>query len=969
MRETLVRIAACVAVAMLSADVVYAAKTPSKQARAEQHPGGRSKVFHIDCGLRLPGGNPPWRAEHDHAIMADGYSYTVAGNAFNDSSKPAWNCWFFSDRGSITIRCPKGIEGTLYLHFLDMNDAGRAQTVTVCGRYTDAIERFFAPAGKWRRYELKKADTAGGKIVIEIVCNAGGNAVISRIDFVPSGMKDALLPEEKPRVPYAAPPPRDFKGLVESDWRRQEQIKGRSPGCRAAVADALSRGTALLADLRQLGAKEAADAAAVQLARCKSRHDELVKKENDRQNVAAQWNDLYLQTRWTIRRAAFANPLLHDGEGLLFVRRHHATFNHQCARRRSRYCRLGGEICLLKNIGPEGPGEIASLSSGKFPAGLFGRPDVSFDGKRIVFGYAAADVKDTKEPAAVLHPGQNSIGNGTYFQVWEMALDGKTPPRQITRGKSRREESTDPIYLPDGRIAFMSPRAGGMVQCGDWAWADCMFTVKPGGSDVRQITWSKEGEWDPSLMDDGSIVFTRWEYVMRFWRPTQLIWSVRPDGTNPRVIGGYLVGERNYARCRQIPGTNKIVCVESHHHNDGSGNILIVDLRHGRDTADGETTLVAGSGDCPFPLNENHFLISYDPRGTGAKDNRRAGQVALYLADTHGNLELIHRDGTMSAMYPTLLRKRPLPPVVAEVRPGQTPQHGEFFVQNVHAGLPKSMHGKARYLRVVQAHQRHIHTSPCNIWVGMGGFETKKVLGTVPVRPDGSAYFRVPAGAAVFFSVLDENHQALHTMRMTTDVKPGETVSCVGCHEPMTRSPAAASTPLAMKHPASKIEPPPWGVQSFGFPKLVQPILDKHCTKCHDGDKTKDKGSEKSFDLRAGAAKPEVYIPNVWTAVGESYKRHYTYPSYWTLLKYVKYADIHQYHTPPGSWGSRVSPLTKLLDEGHKKVQLSDAERRTFNAWIDCNVPYLDDFRKFAVDPEIRKTASDRVKRPYDDRQ
>ncbi len=82
------------------------------------------------------------------------------------------------------------------------------------------------------------------------------------------------------------------------------------------------------------------------------------------------------------------------------------------------------------------------------------------------------------------------------------------------------------------------------------------------------------------------------------------------------------------------------------------------------------------------------------------------------------------------------------------------------------------------------------------------------------------------------------------------------------------------------------------------------------------------------------------------------------YQSYWALLPHVKYADMHKYDTPPGSWGSRVSPLMQLLSKGHKDVKLSPAEWRLLTAWIDSNVPYLDDYRKFAVDPEIRASVN-----------
>ena len=666
---------------------------------------------------------------------------------------------------------------------------------------------------------------------------------------------------------------------------------------------------------------------------------------------------LYYEARWAVRNLAFQNPLLHTNDGILFVRRFHPTRNHQCSRRRSRYNKLGGDICVLKHIRADAPAEIVSLTEGKFPDGVFARPDISFDGKRMVFGFAASDITEPRKniPENYLNRTYfESLGNGTYFQVWEMGLNKHGPsPRQITRATCLQQESTDPIYLPSDRIAFMSPRAGGLVQCGDWAWADCMYSMNPDGTDVRQITLAKEGEWDPSLMDDGTIMFTRWEYVMRFWRPTQLIWNARPDGSNPHVIGGFLTRERNYAMCRQIPGTSKVVCVEAHHHNDGSGNILTVDLKHGRDSQAGHAVLVRGSGDCPYPLSETYFLLSYDPYGHGNPDARTAREVGLYLADSFGNLELIYRDESMSAMFPMPIRARKRPPVLPSIVPDPDEEGGVFFIQNVNKGLPASMQGKARYLRIVEVHERHIRTIPCNLWSGIGGFETKTVLGTVPIEKDGSASFRVPSGKAVFFSVLDENYQGLHTMRMTVDIKRGERMGCVGCHEPAHSAPPRNNTTLAARRAPSDIQAPPWGIQTFGFPKLVQPILNRHCIQCHDGTGEEGRG----FDLRAGTEEAEAFVPDVYTIVDEGYRACYKYNAYWALQPHIKAAHIHEYLTPPGTWGSRVSPLMKHLGAGHKEVKLSQTEWRTLCAWIDCNLPYLDDWRKYAVDPEIRKLA------------
>ncbi len=934
--------------------LLLAPATRAEEASKFQPPKGYYQVAEDDCGTK----------DQTHVVVGKSWVYPTT----MVQAPQQYRTIVFDNNACIFRYLKPNPKASYKVDVVYLDNGGRVQRLEANGKQVHGDLKLPVKRPGRFVYDIPKAAYADGKkLDLKFIRVAGANALVCYVRIWSTDKTPLAGPSPAKRAahkPTSAKLPWGITDPIEQDWVSQDRLARASVQAVVACVDKhLRRGERIMADLRQLDAKRlATDTEALRKA-TRSRDALLAAKNID----AEAWKKVYLATRWAIRRLAFKNPLLHDGNGLLFVRRYHPTRTHQCSRRRSRYNKLGGEICILKEIRPDGNGQIVSITKGKFPNGMFSRPDISFDGKRILFGFAAADVTEPtkKLPNNYLNKCYyQSLGNGTYFQVWEMALAEDGPaPRQITKAKRLREESTDPIYLPSGRIAFMSPRAGGFVQCGDWAWADCMFTMRPDGTDIRQTTLAKEGEWDPSLMDDGTIMFTRWEYVMRFWRPTQLIWNARPDGTNPRVIAGFLTRERNYAMSRQIPGTSKVVCVEAHHHNDGSGNILIVDLKYGRDNKAGHEVLVRGSADCPYPLGGRstrpgagkYFLVSYDPSGHGASDNRAAGEVGIYLADVYGTLELIYRDPTMSAMFPMLIRPRHKPPVIPEVAPKASQTGGVFVMQNVDKGLPESMHGKARYLQIVEAHERRIRTIPCNLWSGIGGFETKTVLGTVPIEADGSASFRVPAGKAVFFSVLDEKFQALHTMRMTTDIKRGERMGCVGCHEPVGTTPSSSGASLASRRAPSEIKPPPWGVQTFGFPKLVQPILDKHCIKCHDG--AKDKGKDKGPDLRAGSKEAEVFVPNVYTIKGEGYKKFYKYNSYWNLLKYIKRADINQYSTPPGTWGSRVSPLMKHLSKGHKKVKLSQAEWRTLCAWIDCNVPYLDDWRKYSVDPEVRKMA------------
>ncbi|NQT51677.1 hypothetical protein HQ576_06495, partial [bacterium] len=169
----------------------------------------------------------------------------------------------------------------------------------------------------------------------------------------------------------------------------------------------------------------------------------------------------------------------------------------------------------------------------------------------------------------------------------------------------------------------------------------------------------------------------------------------------------------------------------------------------------------------------------------------------------------------------------------------------------------------------------------------------------------------------------------------TTDAKPGEQTGCIGCHEPMAEAPAATeAAPRAALRAPSDIEPPPWGVRPMSYSQLVQPVLDRHCTRCHDG----SKGTDKSFDLTARHTKPFMNM-----AIPLSYHH---------LRRYVRHAPIHAYFKPPLSFGSRVSPLMQALAKGHFGVKLSPAEWRVLCAWIDCNAPYLDDYGAVAVKPQ-----------------
>ena len=919
-------------------------------AKPSDAPGGISRVLHVQCGRLCPGGALAWDPSLDDSVVAEGYGYSVQGKTYHGAGAAGF-CWFFDTQGSITVRCPKRVSGVLFLYFLDLSGTTRVQTVTVAGRHTDVVENFPEPEGRWFQYRISADDTAAGSIRVDLVKTGGANAVISRLDFVPDGVKNALIPERNPidRTP---------RGMIEWDWSRQERIKGRHPGSKAAVADVLGRGVALLADLSELGADQVVTEAAMKLARFRRQLDELTLRQQDEGQLIAEWDKLYFEARWVIRQAAFDNPLL-DFDELLLVKRHTPQMAHQCSHHVGSAQRPGADLCVLAGLRPDGV--IRSVIGDRLPPGAVGRPDLSFDGRRIVFPYAAPRPQPTAYRGGL--PGV--VGGACIdYQVYEIVADG-SGLRQLTDGPS---ENTEPCYLPDGRICFTSSRCDRFVQCGDWAIVFSLHTMGPDGSNVRPITEAKEGEWFPSVLADGRIVYMRWEYVMKPFNTIQYLWTVNPDGTGAKLAFGdhfhFSPGPLSFIDARQIPGTNKVITTGAAHHNCGVGPICIVDLDRNRGDSRGlvrvtpevgypETSEMAGTVcpagwyNTPYPLSAKHFLVSYsfEPH-----HNAPAG-YAVYLMDVHGNKELVYRDAELSCYSPIPLKARRRPHVLAPVlAEDDVAPAGTILMLDVYQGLEDVDRGTIKYVRVLESIPKPVHSTPQRLDVGIGsGWDPRAVLGTVAVEDDGSALFRVPAEKPIFFQALDERFMEVRRMRSFTNLQPGERVTCVGCHESYGTAPPNHAV-AALAKPPAEIAPPPWGAGPMDFARVVQPVLDRRCTSCHDG----GEGDRKSFDLTANHLVEATGADNHYPpAPADPYR---VTASFANLLPHVSFTKLGGYdggNLPIGPYqvGSHQSKLVELLDAGHYDTQLSPAEHRAIVTWIDCNAPYLGGWDEYVHNP------------------
>ena len=216
-------------------------------------------------------------------------------------------------------------------------------------------------------------------------------------------------------------------------------------------------------------------------------------------------------------------------------------------------------------------------------------------------------------------------------------------------------------------------------------------------------------------------------------------------------------------------------------------------------------------------------------------------------------------------------------------------------------------------------------------------YNNKRILGRAPVEADGSAYFSVPAGRFVYFQLLGENGMMIHSMRSGTMLQPGEEAGCIGCHEDRLKPapPSRTKRPTAMKRPPSKLAPWYGPARNFSYATEVQPVLDKHCVRCHDYGKeapkinlSGDKGPAFSLSYTNLLARS----PAVWRRPAPGAKK--------PLISSVGAGPIKV--IPPYSWGARASSLVDLLrnDHGKEKVKLDAESIDRIVTWIDLNVPY-----------------------------
>ncbi|MDO4630116.1 MAG: hypothetical protein Q4C70_13125 [Planctomycetia bacterium] len=535
--------------------------------------------------------------------------------------------------------------------------------------------------------------------------------------------------------------------------------------------------------------------------------------------------------------------------------------------------RMGAELYRLR-IDEEGNVQITPILD--VPGGIVRDPAVSYDGKMLAFSMRESEADD--------------------YHLYTMNLEtGET--RQITFGEGLAD--IEPCWLPNGELIFSSTRCDICVPC--WS-SDVtnLYRCDAQGRYLRRLTFDHAHNVAPSVLNDGRIVYTRWEYNDRNSSPIHKLFMMNADGTSQtEFYGNNSISPWSLIHPAALPGSSKILAIGSGHHTDQAGRLMRIDRTKGTQENEGleyvspvekftpvNVDLFAHDGkqplfQHPLGIDEKNWLVSCVPEGSSNPRGFYPTPFGIYWMNEAGERELLVYDPTISSCQIVPVRER----AATLERAGNfdlDQDSGYFYVQNVYygPGLEGVEKGTIRKIRVIGLENRamsagvgyqqpgaQVHTP---ISVGNGSWDVKHVLGTVDVEEDGSAFFKAPPRMGVYFQMLDENGHMVQTMRSWAMVMPGETFGCIGCHEDK-RDTFIDSRPItdALKRPPQEIQPlyaegeipepeflktlteserramkylnvnAPQRMdvpQGFSYLRDIQPIWDKHCVSCHYGD-------------------------------------------------------------------------------------------------------------------------------------
>jgi len=825
------------------------------------------------------------------------------------------------------------------------------KSMQLCGEWTKTGAIKIAEGGRRHAWQVYQVDMkADEELVLKsndkwgVVVAAAKIEKLQRLTKLKVPVTTAGKPAKKKRT---AAPADEYGFLAHgiATWKKggsrydrlvKEALRADAfflPTDRDPADVVLRRTAALLADIRKM--KDAPDLtkASAELATLKASCAKCPTTDT------AARRTLYDDLCAVRRRIAFANPLL-NFNSVVFAT-HHKTHGHMCDQYFGFHAKPGGSVYVLENAFSGTPAvrdvlKGATIQNGRLKGktlegGSLMSLDLSYDAKTVLFAWTEGENTKYK------------WSERSTYHIFKATIEpGK--PANLTQLTDGAFNDFDPCFMPDGRILFISERRGGFGRChGRPVPTYTLHTMRPDGSDIISISYHETNEWHPSIDNNGMIVYSRWDYVDRDSDVAHHIWLTYPDGRDPRSYHGNYPLNRSIRpwmelAIRAIPNSHRYIATAAPHHGQNYGSFVMIDQQIKDDNACSQLKRITPEIAFPesergketygqaWPLSEDYYLCVYDAGGR---------HYGVYLLDSFGNRELLHRDASVPCLDPIPLRPRPVPRVIphmttqaAEDKAGATGERETIAVMDIYdSDFTWPQGAKVKALRIVQLFPKATpNVGKPNIGRAAQSL-ARGVLGTVPVEADGSCYFEAPVGVPIYFQALDAQGQAIQSMKSNTYVHAGEKLVCQGCHEPKLRmSSAKTRLATALKRAPSKIAPDVSGSYPLAFPRLVQPVINAKCLPCHSKEKKAPNLSGVEFGKHGWSKSFETLQRYGWGKSGGN----------GAIRGNGGCTSI------AGKIGAKGSKLLPHLTgpKGHHDVKLTAEELYRITLWIDCNTNF-----------------------------
>jgi len=616
--------------------------------------------------------------------------------------------------------------------------------------------------------------------------------------------------------------------------------------------------------------------------------------------------------------------------------------------------------------------------------GMITTADLSYDGKEVVFALRRGGHVGSN-PVAHIEDISCYKDEASNYHLFRINIDG-TGLKQLTDGTYN---NLDPAWLPDGGIAFISDRKPAYAYC-YVVTSPVVYRMDRDGKNQKRLSSNYLMDFTPSVLNDGRIIYTRWEYVDRAACPIQSLWAINPDGTAlSGFYGNRVLSPGTFMDAQPVPGSSKIVATATNHNGPCRGGIVLIDPAKGANAKQAVTNLtpeidlyrysgVYGNGlrgpyEKPFALGDDKLLV--------------ANNGAVQLRDFDANVvTLLQPQDGMGFYSAQPIRNTPTPPVVTGTTMDRSfvpPEDGSVsgawatvFMQDVYNGLePHVKRGEIKQIAVVQEIEKSTHSPQNNLTptgshmrnIAVFGFQfplvscgatyaPKKLWGFADVDEDGAAAFKVPSEVPIYFMALDAEGRALQRMRSFTHLMPGEVQGCVGCHADRNSVASRSGSQLAMRGKPQELTEPDWGVAGFSYGDVVQPVFDRNCIECHNereqpggvdltGDKTDFFNVSYDILARTGTQSENNWIHH-GSPVGPGGDAVRGMSPYAEWIWTINGAGHNVLEIEPRRWGSPASMVAEIIRSGHPDkdgkpmVDVPDADRRRVYLWLDLNVPY-----------------------------